>query len=349
MDDDKLLLAEYRYFSDAFWKNEATGEKRVEFFITLATAVIAGIVALMTRSGEVDTGINFPLIVAGALSALLLFGLITYARMLQRNRVTDEFKKIIDYLREQLKDRSTDLTDYKVPFRESKRWFKGGLAETVALMNSIIIGIMAALYLYFEEGWHWSIIPYLFLLSFIIQFVYAKYDREMAKKESTETREMAGKKKADTRPQTFRANVGAVIVNADGLVLALERKKIPGSWQLPQGGLDEGEEPQEAVRREIREETGIETVHLELLATTPRWLAYELPEESRSQKTGRGQVQKWFLFRFTGLDEAITMGDGKEFRAWEWTSMQALLSKVVAFKQPVYQELGEYFKKYLNE
>ena len=156
------------------------------------------------------------------------------------------------------------------------------------------------------------------------------------------------KNKNKKLPQTFRANVGAVILNADGLVLALERKKIPGSWQFPQGGLDEGEDPLEAVKREIREETGIEEAHLELLSSIPRWLAYELPEDLRSQKIGRGQVQKWFLFRFTGPDEAITMGDEKEFRAWEWTSMQNLLPKVVSFKQPVYQDLGEYFKEHLK-
>ena len=148
--------------------------------------------------------------------------------------------------------------------------------------------------------------------------------------------------------QTFRANVGAVIINTEGQVLALERKKIPGSWQFPQGGLDEGEEPLEAVKREILEETGIEESELELLATFPRWLAYELPEEIRTKKLGRGQVQKWFLFRFTGLDENITIGDGKEFKAWEWTSIGKLLPKVVFFKQPIYQELEAYFKEYLR-
>lgn len=149
-------------------------------------------------------------------------------------------------------------------------------------------------------------------------------------------------------PQTFRANVGAVIINTEGQVLALERKKISGSWQFPQGGLDEGEEPLEAVKREILEETGIEESELELLATFPRWLAYELPEEMRTQKLGRGQVQKWFLFRFAGLDEHISMGAGKEFKAWEWTSIGKLLPKVVFFKQPIYQELEAYFKEYLK-
>ena len=150
-------------------------------------------------------------------------------------------------------------------------------------------------------------------------------------------------------PQIFRANVGAVILNAAGLVLALERKEIPGSWQFPQGGLDKGEEPQEAVLREIWEETGIKGFHLELLATHPHWLVYEFPADVRAEKKWRGQVQKWFLFRFTGSDEAITMGDGKEFTALQWTSMQELLPKVVDFKQPVYRELKEYFKEYIKK
>lgn len=149
-------------------------------------------------------------------------------------------------------------------------------------------------------------------------------------------------------PQSFRANVGAVIINDDGLVLALERKEIPGSWQCPQGGLDEGEELLEAVRREVLEETGIEASNLELLGTHPHWLGYEFPEEVRAIKKWRGQVQMWYLFRLKGPDGQITLGDGKEFRAWEWIPMEALLSRVVDFKRPVYQELAHEFNSYLK-
>jgi putative (di)nucleoside polyphosphate hydrolase len=156
------------------------------------------------------------------------------------------------------------------------------------------------------------------------------------------------KNKKASHTQTFRAGVGAVILNKDGLVLGLERKDIPGAWQLPQGGLDANESPLQAVKREVLEETGVEEKNLELLATAPRWLAYELPEEARTKKIGRGQVQRWFLFRFTGSDEAITLGDKKEFRAWEWISMAELTSKIISFKQPLYQELAEYFKLYFE-
>ena len=159
---------------------------------------------------------------------------------------------------------------------------------------------------------------------------------------------MKNKQKKAPHTLTFRAGVGAVILNKGGLVLGLERKDIPGAWQLPQGGLDEDESPLEAVKREVLEETGIENSYLELLATVPRWLAYELPESARTKNIGRGQVQQWFLFRFRGPDEAITLGDKKEFRAWKWITMEKLTSKIVSFKQPLYQDLAEYFKFYFE-
>jgi putative (di)nucleoside polyphosphate hydrolase len=154
--------------------------------------------------------------------------------------------------------------------------------------------------------------------------------------------------KSKSRAQTFRACVGAIILGKKGKVLSFERKDIPGAWQFPQGGLDKNESPLEAVEREVREETGIQTSDLKLLATAPRLLAYELPEEARTKKLGRGQVQYWFLFRFTGEEDSITLGDQKEFKAWNWMSMKKLLKKVVSFKQPVYQELAKDFKSFLK-
>jgi putative (di)nucleoside polyphosphate hydrolase len=152
----------------------------------------------------------------------------------------------------------------------------------------------------------------------------------------------------NSRAQTFRAGVGAVIINNSGKVLAFERRDFPGSWQLPQGGLDRNEPPREAVNREIQEETGLESNDLQLISECSRLLAYELPPEARSKKIGRGQVHYWFLFRFTGQDEAITLGDKKEFSAWKWLSMDNLVKKVILFKQPVYRELAEEFKAYLK-
>jgi putative (di)nucleoside polyphosphate hydrolase len=160
---------------------------------------------------------------------------------------------------------------------------------------------------------------------------------------------MKNKNKKTHLALTFRAGVGAIILNKDGLVLGLERKDILGAWQFPQGGLKADETPLQAVKREIQEETGIGEDDLELLSTLPRWLAYELPEEVRTKKLGRGQVLRWFLFRFKGQDRAITLGNKKEFKAWKWSSMDEMVSIVVSFKQPIYQELAEYFRLYLND
>lgn len=149
------------------------------------------------------------------------------------------------------------------------------------------------------------------------------------------------------RGQYFRAGVGAVIADDQGRVLALERADVPGAQQLPQGGLEEGEEPLAAVLREIKEETGIREDHLELVGQLPELLAYELPPEARSVKTGRGQVQYWFLFKCQGRDMEIQLPRGGEFRAWAWLPFDQIVSNVVAFRRPVYQRLEPFFGKHL--
>jgi putative (di)nucleoside polyphosphate hydrolase len=144
-------------------------------------------------------------------------------------------------------------------------------------------------------------------------------------------------------PQYFRAGVGAVIANRDGRVLALERSDRPGAWQLPQGGLEAGEEPLDGVYREVAEETGLGADALELVDTYPEPLAYELSAANRSPKTGRGQVQYWFLFRLTGGDRDVDVTAGREFRAWRWAAFDEIVAGVAAFRQPVYRRLHERF------
>jgi len=327
MEDEKLLLAEYKHYSASFWKNEEVGEKRVNLFITLTTAVIAGIVALVTSSHAAN--VEFLPIASVALSGLFLFGLVTFFRILQRNRVTDEFKEIIDYLREQLRRRSSSLSDYELPFRKKKaKVFRGCLAETVAVVNGFIIAVIVALWL--GKGWGWLAVPGSFLIIFGLQATVAMKARE---------------KKKESRSQTYRAGVGAIVTGPGRKVLALERIDFPGAWQFPQGGLEVEEEPIKAIKREILEETGIKEMDLHLLSSDPRLLAYELPTELRSKKTGRGQVQHWFIFCYKGSDEAITLGDKEEFRDWKWMSMSDLVSIVVPFRKPMYQKLEEYLSQ----
>ncbi len=150
------------------------------------------------------------------------------------------------------------------------------------------------------------------------------------------------------RGQYYRAGSGAVIVNCKGHVLAFERTDITGAWQMPQGGLDEGEEPLGAVMREVSEETGIAGDDLELLDTYPEPLAYELPLQARTKRTGRGQVQYWFLFAYKGDEQTLNVVPGGEFCAWKWVSFDQLVDQVVEFRRAIYMELGRRFKGYLS-
>ena len=144
--------------------------------------------------------------------------------------------------------------------------------------------------------------------------------------------------------QYFRANAGAVICDADGLILALERSDVPGAWQLPQGGLDADEEPYEAALREVAEETGLDVAQLDALGHHPDLLAYELPQEMRSKKTGRGQVQVWFYF--VTPQKVLDLGD--EFRDHRWIEFDNLVDLVVSFRQPLYRKLAEHFAAHVR-
>ncbi len=141
--------------------------------------------------------------------------------------------------------------------------------------------------------------------------------------------------------QFFRASVGAVLVGSGGRVLAFERADHPGVWQLPQGGLDEGEEPAGAVLREVREETGIEAAELDALGQHPHLLAYELPADLRNERTGRGQAQYWFYFRIRTEPRGVPSG---EFRAFRWIDLRDLAAEVVEFRRSVYEQLLDHYE-----
>ena len=148
----------------------------------------------------------------------------------------------------------------------------------------------------------------------------------------------------------FRAGVGLIVINQAGLVLASERSDTPGSWQFPQGGLDNEEQPLEAAYRELKEEVGLGPEAIDFLQESSDWLAYELPADKRHDKHGRGQVQKWVAFRFKGQDQDIDLngGDSKpEFINWRWMKIDEVITNVIEFRRNVYRQLKTEFQRYL--
>jgi putative (di)nucleoside polyphosphate hydrolase len=143
--------------------------------------------------------------------------------------------------------------------------------------------------------------------------------------------------------QHFRAGVVIAVRHPDHRrLLAFERRDTPGAWQLPQGGIEVGEEPIEAAWRELGEETGLGEAHVHAVAEYPEWLAYEWPAEVRTARgrdgRRRGQVQRWFLFEATTADVAPEP-DGREFAGWQWMSPDDLLAQVAEFRRPVYERV----------
>lgn len=153
----------------------------------------------------------------------------------------------------------------------------------------------------------------------------------------------------------YRPNVGAVLFGPDGRVLVCRRADLPnaegapGGWQLPQGGLDEHEDPRAAVLRELAEEIG--TDRAEIIAEHPAWLTYDLPPELLGVALGgryRGQRQKWFALRFLGTDADIRLDADPqpEFDAWRWVALAELPALAVAFKRAIYEELAQAFARF---
>ncbi|MBI1363256.1 MAG: RNA pyrophosphohydrolase [Proteobacteria bacterium] len=142
----------------------------------------------------------------------------------------------------------------------------------------------------------------------------------------------------------YRPNAGLVVRNRKGLVFTAERAGKPGAWQLPQGGIDEGENPLDAALREFFEETGIPATDLKLVKEMPDWIGYNLPQEllkgSRLEKMGLvGQCQKWFLFDYVGDDSTIdlTKAHDHEFDSWAWRPAAEIVELTIAFRKPVYR------------
>ena len=140
---------------------------------------------------------------------------------------------------------------------------------------------------------------------------------------------------------TYRRGVGIMLLNMHSQVLVGKRADTGGdAWQMPQGGIDPGEEPRAAALRELKEEIG--TNNAQIIAESKVWLRYELPPDLRTRWDGRwhGQQQKWFVMRFLGSDADINLAsDHPEFSAWKWVSVEELPGLIVSFKRQLYLDL----------
>jgi putative (di)nucleoside polyphosphate hydrolase len=150
----------------------------------------------------------------------------------------------------------------------------------------------------------------------------------------------------------YRPAAGVMLLNREGKVFVAQRlDSTLEAWQMPQGGLDDGEDAEEGALRELEEETGIARDHVEVIARAPAELTYDLPDDLIGKMwkgKWRGQRQSWFLMRFTGTDQDVNIQTADpEFRAWKWTDPQDLPRMIVPFKKKLYEQVLEAFAPWL--
>ena len=152
--------------------------------------------------------------------------------------------------------------------------------------------------------------------------------------------------------KTYRKCVGMMILNHNKEILVGKRLDHPsGFWQMPQGGIDEKEDPKDAVWREMMEEIG--TNNAKLIKESNQWINYDIPEETlKTLPWGHkyiGQTQKWFAFQFTGKESDINVGtNNPEFSEWKWTKIELIVDEIVPFKRNVYSTILKEFKDIFN-
>lgn len=149
----------------------------------------------------------------------------------------------------------------------------------------------------------------------------------------------------------YRPNVGIVIANSEGRVL-WARRVGQDAWQFPQGGIKSGESPDDAVFRELKEETGLDPDQVKVVGSTRGWLRYRLPRRLLRQNNSNfvGQKQRWYLLEMRAPDEAVSFNysDSPEFDHWQWVSYWYPLGQVVSFKREVYRKALKELAPYLS-
>jgi putative (di)nucleoside polyphosphate hydrolase len=149
----------------------------------------------------------------------------------------------------------------------------------------------------------------------------------------------------------YRQGVGVVLLNDVGKVFVAQRiDTTEPAWQMPQGGIDKGEDPYAAASRELEEETGVTSATL--IAETNDWLRYDLPSDLQAKMWKgkyRGQEQKWYLMRFTGTDDEINLDtEHPEFSEWKWANFRTIPELIVEFKQDLYWQVVDAFSDHVG-
>lgn len=151
----------------------------------------------------------------------------------------------------------------------------------------------------------------------------------------------------------YRPCVGIALFNVDRKVFVGERIDTPGAWQMPQGGIDQEEDLEEAAFRELYEETGVKSA--EILKIADESICYDLPPELLARKMWSnnyiGQEQTWIAMQFTGDESEINLNahEPAEFSAWQWTELKQTLDLIVPFKRKVYEQIIEMFQSYITD
>ena len=169
------------------------------------------------------------------------------------------------------------------------------------------------------------------------------------RKGNSKDRKGPGYRVTNAESRKYRRGVGILLVNRRNEIFIARRNDVADAWQMPQGGIDSRESPEQAAFRELKEEIG--TDNAKIIAASNGWLYYDVPEDIAKRAWGsrwKGQRQKWFVMLFTGRDVEINLEtEHPEFDAWRWATIAELTSLAATFKRDLYASLLEEFSSIL--